>query len=183
MWQPPPVLRLSPNGDSVRKVLFSFYNGQLFRMVVTYDRDRTEGLTAADLIDAISVSYGQATLAPQSPAPQSTSPTSVPDGSATAAPWPQQSSRSLGYEDTILARWDDAENSIHLFETPYESGFGLVVVSKPLDALARVATAEAARLDSQEAPQREIERQQKQTEARRLKSETARRANHATFRP
>jgi hypothetical protein len=43
MWQPPPVLRLSPNGDSVRKVLFSFYNGQLFRMVVTYDRDRTEG--------------------------------------------------------------------------------------------------------------------------------------------
>jgi hypothetical protein len=110
MWQPPRLLRLAPGGDSVKKVLFSFYNGQLFRMVVTYDRDRTEGLTAADLIDAISVTYGQATLAPQSPAPPLTSTASVPDGTATSPPWPQQSSRSLGYEDTILARWDDAEN-------------------------------------------------------------------------
>ncbi len=182
MWQPPRLLRLAPGGDSVKKVLFSFYNGQLFRMVVTYDRDRTEGLTAADLIDAISVTYGPATLAPQSPAPPLTSTASVPDGTATSPPWPQQSSRSLGYEDTILARWDDAENSIHLFETPYESGFGLVVVSKPLDALANIATIEAARLDSQEAPQRETERLQKQTEARRLKNETARRANQASFR-
>jgi hypothetical protein len=183
MWQPPRLLRLAPNGDSVRKVLFSFYNGQLFRMVVTYDRDRTEGLTAADLIDAISATYGHATLAPQSTAPELTSATSVPDGSAAPARGPEQSSRSLGYEDTILARWDDAENSIHLFESPYASGFGLVVVSKSLDALVRVATAEAARLDAQEAPQREIERQQKQTEDKRLKNETARRSNKAAFRP
>jgi hypothetical protein len=166
MWQPPRLLRLAPNGDSVRKVLFSFYNGQLFRMVITYDRDRTEGLTAADLIDAISATYGHATLAPQSTAPQMTS-----------------SSRSLGYEDTILAQWEDAENSIHLFESPYASGFGLVVVSKSLDGLARVATGEAARLDAEEAPQREIERQQKQTEDKRLKSETARHVNKAGFRP
>jgi hypothetical protein len=182
MWQPPRVFRLAPNGDAVRKVLFSFYNGQLFRMVVTYNRDRTEGLTAADLIDAISANYGHATLAPQS-APQLTAATSIPDGTATPAPWPQQSSRSLGYEDTILARWEDAENSIHLFESPFESGFGLVVVSKSLDALARVATAEATRLDSQEAPQREIERQQKQSEDKRLKNEAARRSNKAAFRP
>jgi hypothetical protein len=183
MWQPPRLLRLSPNGDSVRKVLFSFYNGQLFRMVVTYDRDRTEGLTAADLIDAISATYGQATLAPQSTAPQLTPANSIPDSSATPARWQEQSSRSLGYEDTILARWEDAENSIHLFETPYGSGFGLVVVSKSLDGLARVATAEATRLDAQEAPQREIERQQRQTEDKRLKNEAARRANKAGFRP
>lgn len=166
MWQPPRLLRLAPNGDSVRKVLFSFYNGQLFRMVVTYDRDKTEGLTATDLIDAISATYGPATLAPQSTVPQLAS-----------------SSRSLGYEDTILAQWEDAENSIHLFESPYASGFGLVVVSKSLDALARVATGEAARLDAEEAPQREIERQQKQTEDKRLKSETARHVNKAGFRP
>ena len=75
MWQPPRVLRLSPDGDSVRKVLFSFYNGQLFRMVVTYDRDRTEGLTSADLIDAISAPYGlpmlpaTATMASAPPVP------------------------------------------------------------------------------------------------------------------
>src|SRR4029453_1473658 len=58
MWQPPRLLRLAPNGDSVRKVLFSFYNGQLFRRVITYDRDRTEGLTAPDLVAAISATYG-----------------------------------------------------------------------------------------------------------------------------
>jgi hypothetical protein len=181
MWQPPRVLRLSPDGDSVRKVLFSFYNGQLFRMVVTYDRDRTEGLTTADLIDAISATYGL----PMLPAMPSTASRSlVPGGSATP---PQRQdtaySRSLDYEDKILARWDDADHSIHLFQSAYQSGFGLVVSSKPLDALARVAIAEAARLDLQEAPQRELERQQKQTEDNRLKSDTARRANKQTFKP
>jgi hypothetical protein len=181
MWQPPRVLRLSPSGDSVRKVLFSFYNGQLFRMVVTYDRARTEGLTAADLIDAISATYGL----PMLPAAETmSSPTPVPGGRATPARWQEESpSRSLDYDDKILARWDDPENAIHLFQSPYESGFGLVVSSKRLEALARVAIAESARLDAQEAPQRELERQQKQTEDNRLKNETARRANKQAFRP
>lgn len=31
MWLPPPGIDSSPRGDSVRKVLFTFYNGQLFR--------------------------------------------------------------------------------------------------------------------------------------------------------
>jgi hypothetical protein len=181
MWQPPRVLRMSANSDSVKKVLFSFYNGQLFRMVVTYDRDRTEGLTAADLIEAISTTYGL----PTPPTTESTSfGSSVPGGSATP-PQGQEApfSRSLGYEDKILARWGDSENAIHLFESPYQSGFGLVVISKSLETLARVAMAEAARLDAQEAPQRELDRQQKQTEDNRLKNETARRANKQTFRP
>jgi len=183
MWQPPRLLRLAPNGDSVRKVLFSFYNGQLFRMVVTYDRDRIEGLTSADLIDAISATYGPAALAPQSTAPQSTSATSSPDTGVSPTRWQEPTSRSLGYEDTILARWDDAEHSIRLFESAYASGFSLVVVSQSLDALARVAIVEATRLDAEEAPQREIERQQKQTEEKRLKKDAARRANKPGFRP
>jgi hypothetical protein len=45
MWQPPRGLATSPPGDSVRKVLLSFYNGQLFRIAVSYDWERTEGLT------------------------------------------------------------------------------------------------------------------------------------------
>jgi hypothetical protein len=181
MWQPPRVLRLSPDGDSVRKVLFSFYNGQLFRMVVTYDRDRTEGLTAADMIDAISATYGEPLLAAT---PLMPSGPSVPAGRATAPRWQEVPySRSVDYEDKILARWDDSENAIYLFQSPYESGFGLVVSSKSRDALARAAVTEAARLDVLEAPQREIERQQKRTEDNRLKNETARHANKQTFRP
>jgi len=44
--------------DPVREVVFSFYNGDLFRMVVTYDRYRTEGLSEDDMIEATSATYG-----------------------------------------------------------------------------------------------------------------------------
>ncbi|MEP7274419.1 MAG: hypothetical protein ABI882_23205, partial [Acidobacteriota bacterium] len=59
-WQSPYLDPKQP-ADSVRNVLFRFYNGELFRMVVSYDRERTEGLTVADLIEALSVKYGDAT--------------------------------------------------------------------------------------------------------------------------
>ena len=48
----------SPLTDPVREVVFSFYGGALFRMVVNYDRYRTEGLTDEDMIEAISAKYG-----------------------------------------------------------------------------------------------------------------------------
>jgi len=56
-----------------------------------------------------------------------------------------------------------------LFRSSYLSTFGLVVLSKRLDALARVAMLEATLLDEQEAPQREIERERNQTEENRVK--------------
>lgn len=163
MWQPPLIGGSSLQADSVRKVLFSFYNGQLFRVLITYDRDRTEGLTADDLVDAVSAKYGLATL----PATDIV-PSLAPVSAAT---------------DKILARWEDSEYSLNLFRSTYLSTVGLEVISKRLDALARFAAAEAILLDEQEAPQREIDRQRKQTEADRVKQETARRVNKAAFRP
>ncbi len=62
MWQPSPMRGSSPQGDSVKKVLFSFYNGQLFRIIVSYDRERTAGLTGVDMAEAISAKYGLAML-------------------------------------------------------------------------------------------------------------------------
>ena len=44
----------------LENILFSFYNGELFRLVVTYDRERVEGMSAQDLVDAISAKYGTA---------------------------------------------------------------------------------------------------------------------------
>ena len=38
--------------------MFSFYNDQLFRIVVDYSHDRTEGMTQADMIEALSDVYG-----------------------------------------------------------------------------------------------------------------------------
>ena len=160
-WLPP--LGASQQGDSARKVLFSSYNGRLFRMVVNYDRNRTEGLTVEDMVEALSAKYGLATL-PATQISPSLSPVSS-DG------------------DKILASWEDSQQSVNLVRSSYLSTFGLVVFSKQLDALARAATVEAIRLDEQEAPQREIERQQKQTEQDRAKQEQARRVNKTIFRP
>jgi hypothetical protein len=60
-WRIPRALVSSPEPDPVKGILFSFYNGELFRMVVTYDQFRTEGLTNDDLVEAISAEYGTAT--------------------------------------------------------------------------------------------------------------------------
>ena len=57
-WRPQRFLAYSPEADSVQEVLFSFYNGELFRMVVNYDQIRTEGLTDEDMVEAISSSTG-----------------------------------------------------------------------------------------------------------------------------
>lgn len=57
-WRP----RYMPGGsgvsEAVREVIFSFVDNQLFRIVVRYDAHEVEGLTTADLIAALSISYG-----------------------------------------------------------------------------------------------------------------------------
>lgn len=49
--------------DPVREIVFTFYNDALYQVLVTYDRDRTEGLTNRDIIDSISAVYGMPGLA------------------------------------------------------------------------------------------------------------------------
>jgi hypothetical protein len=56
-WRPQP-LGASSQTEPVKEVVFSFYEGKLFRIVVDYDRYETEGLTASDFVDAISMTYG-----------------------------------------------------------------------------------------------------------------------------
>jgi hypothetical protein len=51
-WQPQPLGPSTPV-KSADKVLFSFYDGELYRIVVDYDQYSTEGLTAEDLIEAV----------------------------------------------------------------------------------------------------------------------------------
>jgi len=163
MWQPPRVLGPSPQGDSVRKVLFTFFNGQLFRIVVNYEWDRTEGLTVEDVVEALSETYGPATL----PATEIIS------------SWSRVSTDS----DRIMAHWEDPQHSLNLVRPSYASTFGLVVFSKRVDTLARAASVEAIRLDEQEAPRRVIERKQKQEDEDHARQEKARTANKAIFRP
>src|SRR5208282_2432151 len=145
----------SPQTDPFKNILFSFYNGELFRIVVNYDRDETEGLTAGDMIEAISATYGTAAK------PVSTeiafSSTQVYDES-----------------EPIIARWEDARYSFNLYRSTYQPTFGMIAFSKKLDALARAATTEANRLDAQTAPQQELQRQQGEDEKNRESLEKAR---------
>jgi len=164
-WQRPYSMNATAleQTEPVKQIVFSFYNDQLSKMVVDYDQDRTAGMTDADLIEAISTEYG-----PQSkPGPKA--------GRGAASQVEEESG-------TSLARWAGADYSVVLYRS-YSSNFRIIVASPRLEALARTANVEAARLDDREAPKREIARQKKETEDLRASQEKARLANKAAFRP
>ena len=151
----------SPDAGPVNDIRFSFCNGELFRMVVNYDRYKTEGLTAEDMIEGISAKYGTAT--------RPTAEIILPS--------------LLNEPVKVIARWEDSQYSFDLVPSFYGPGFAMVLCSKRLGALAQTAVTEALQLDAQEAPQREAERQRKQEEENRVKEEKVRLANKASFRP
>jgi hypothetical protein len=163
-WRPQRALGPSSEADPVKEVLFSFYNGELFRVLVNYDQSKTEGLTDEDMVEAISAQYGIATK-------------------PTAKIILFSSFHIYNDSEKVIARWEDTQYSFNLFRSSYQPTFGLLVFSKRLDRSAVAAIAEAIRLDDQEAPQREIERQRKQEEESRAAQEKARPANKGTFRP
>jgi hypothetical protein len=86
-------------------------------------------------------------------------------------------------DEKVIARWEDSQYSLDLVQPSYPPTFRMVLVSKGLDALAGAAIAEAVRMDEQEAPRREIERQKKQAEESRAELEKVRLVNKATFHP
>src|SRR5258706_9206502 len=60
-WRPASGIGVSYRSESVDELVFSFYKGELYKMVVTYERASTEGLTADDMVKSISAKYGPAT--------------------------------------------------------------------------------------------------------------------------
>ncbi len=149
--------------DPVQQIAFSFYNDQLFRMVIDYDRERTEGLTEADLVEAISRMYG---------------PVVKPSAKSAHA-------AAQGDEESVtpIGRWGNTEYTAVLYRSSYAAGFRMIVTSARLSALARIAEAQALRLDEREAPQRERDRQKKEASDARALQEKARLANKVAFTP
>jgi hypothetical protein len=160
-WRPQPLGAPSQT-ESAKNVVLSFYDDQLFRIAVDYDRYTTEGMTVDDMVEAISSTYGLAAK----PTPQ-----------AKVAP------RSYGDQEEILAQWQDSQFRFDLVRSSYESSFKLVGVLKKLEGPAQVAMIEAARLDDKEAPQREIDRLAKEKDAERVRLEEARLVNKPKFQP
>ena len=145
--------------DSVRQIFFSFYNGELFRILVTYDQDATRGLTAEDMVQAISTKYGTATR---------------PDVEVS------YSTNEL-YRSTekVLARWEDSQYSINLVRARFLNSFALVMFSKRLDAQAEAAIAKSLKLEGEEDRKNEIDRRKKEIDG----LEAARQKNQKIFRP
>ena len=163
-WQPQSSSSSSAQADPVEEVLFSFYNDKLYRIVVNYDQDRTDGLTDEDLIEGISAKYGT----PTTPVAKIIS---------------SSASQAYGDSEKVIARWEDSQYSLNLFRFTYGSSPGMLIFSKRLDALAQVAIVQAIRLNQQEAPQREIERLKKQDEEKNVAGQKVRPVNKANFRP
>ena len=122
--QPSPFFLPEPvKPDPVKEALLCFLDGQLFRIVVTYDRYKTQGMTADDIVEAISLTYGAPTK-------------------------PKADISNYAEVAAVLARWQDSEYSSDLVRTGDGSSFAMILYSKRLDAVAQAAIVEAVRLEA-----------------------------------
>jgi hypothetical protein len=158
-WRPQ-MLASSSKTESVQEVVFSFYNGELFRVAVDYDRYAIEGMTADDLITAISAAYGVAER---------------PGAPANILPM------KYGAPEEIVARWQDSQYCFELIRSPDGPRFRLAGVLRRLEGPAQAAIAEAKRLDDKEAPQREAARIIDENAAERARLEKVRLVNKPNF--
>ena len=159
-WWLPILPGNSYQADSVREILFTFCNGQLYRMSATYDRSAIEGLTAEDLMQSIVAKYGPP-IDPVTEIDLSTG------------------ERRGGPEEKVVAHWEDAKYSLTLSRSYLVNGFTLIMCSLQPNAAADEAIAKAIKLEEQQGPQKEADRQKKEADELAL----ARLKNLQSFRP
>ena len=158
-WWPPNVPGTSLRSGGVEQILFSFYNGDLYKISVTYDRLSTEGLTEEDVVKSISAKYGPATIV--------------------APELDLASNGRYDLKEKPVASWEDAQYSLSLVRSSFNDVLGLVALSKRANAEAEAAIAEAVKLDQQEGPKRDAERLKKQMDDLQVSREK----NQKSFRP
>lgn len=162
-WRPPFTSdRGGPRGDPVRRIVFSFLDDQLLKIVVEYERSRTEGLTRHDMVSALSVVYG-----PQDPFFAG-----------------DQRDRDDALEAAIvIARWRTAETTVSLQRYDYVGEYALVITAMRLEQRARKAQAAGAALDAGETQARGLARLRILSDEAREAAEKTRSVNEATFTP
>ena len=133
-WWPTQSYQPSAPTQSVEGILFSFYNGQLYKIVVTYESAATRGLTSADMVRALSAVYGVATVP-------------VAEKKPTAM-------GALSDTEDAVASWENSQYSVTLSQSPLSDAFQLVMLSKEVNGQADAAIATAVRQYREDAPQR-----------------------------
>jgi hypothetical protein len=158
-WWPPSLSGMPYRPDTVEQIHFSFCNAELYKIAVTYDRSSTEGLTHEDMVKSLSAKYGPpSTVAP-------------PSESAKHEP--------IDPHAEPIASWEDSQTFVNLVRSSFSGDFDLVITSKSLNAEAELAIVESAKLDKQQEPQREADRQKKEIDDLEL----TRLKNQKSFRP
>jgi hypothetical protein len=158
-WYPPQPYDTSSPAEPVEKVLFSFNNGELYRMLVTYDSSAIKGLTDEDMIRVVSAKYGVATRP------------------VTSVNFP--TNPSYRASEKVVARWEDSQYSFNLLRPSASNTFAIVMFDKRLDAQAGAFIAESVLVEQLEAPQEEADRVKKQADD----LERDRQKNLKTLRP
>jgi len=161
-WRPQFLSANSSQSDPVRAGVFSFYDGALYRALITYNEAKTEGLTPEDLTAALAAVYGPATP---------------------AAAAIMVASEGIQENASVLAQWEDADSLLRLIRISYRGRIALLLTGKRLASMAEQATLEANRMDQQEAPQRDAARQKQQAEDELIAAAKARVINKPNFRP
>lgn len=164
-WRVRSIAGSSITNDPVQRVVFSFSNDQLYRIFVTYERARIDGLTDADLVESLSATYGTAITS---------------DAAKVLRP---SENPSIGEQYRVVARWEDANHSIVLVRGGYLVPLSLVMLSTDLAEDARYTAQEADRLSLAERPAREALKAQQDADAQRLAQEKLRPVNKAAFKP
>ena len=146
--------------DALSEMVLTFHLGRLVRIAAAYDRERTRGLTDADLNELVSAVYGLSML----------------PSSATTPAAPVVGRRTIG-------SWADADTLIELWSEDLPRRTGMMIISKTGAAVLDDASATAARREFDAAPQRERDRLASVAAAIVVRDEKTRLENKAKFKP
>lgn len=161
-WRPHRfVSGASVEPDPLAEMVLTFHAGRLARIAVSYDRERTQGLTNADLHEAMGSLYGASMLIST----------------------PTQPTISPSSERQTIGRWEDAETLLLLWREHYPNRVGLTITSIAGDLALQEAIVDGVRLHAAEGPMRDLARRAAEAAAVQARDEKTRRDNKATFKP
>ena len=122
-WRPQRFVSGSAvTADPLAEIILTFHVGRLVRMAATYDRDRIQGLTDADLRELVSAVYGMALLPSRA------------------------TSTARVIERRIIGSWGDEEAQVLLWSDEYPRRSGLTISAPAAAARMDEAAAIAARV-------------------------------------
>ena len=147
--------------DPVDEMVLTFHLGQLTRIAVSYERNRTEGLTDADLTDAFVDVYG---------------PPMLPSTSS-------HTTRVKSAPGAALGLWSDGVTLVTLRREGHPPQLKLTVATLVADAAMQEALADGAELAASEAPGKALAKSTADAAELLARADRIRRDNKASFKP